>query len=190
MYQKTICGFTLIELMVSLTVAGTLLITAVPALGQFIQNNRIKSQAFELFNAIHRARSEAVKRKIPVVLCRSADPTAAPPSCGGAANTWSSGWFVFASNDGNTSFDAASDSVIGVGTGLAANVSIKTNAAADANVVFNRDGTMAAGGTARFAICDSRGEPYGRQINVASIGTASLLKAYPDTPLNSCDNPG
>ncbi|MGH8520208.1 MAG: pilus assembly FimT family protein, partial [Gammaproteobacteria bacterium] len=74
-------GFTLVELVVTLGVAAILLGMAAPSVSQFLQNNRLKSDTFHLLDSIAVARSEAVKRGSQVVMCRSANPTAAAPVC-------------------------------------------------------------------------------------------------------------
>ncbi|MBN8772197.1 MAG: GspH/FimT family pseudopilin, partial [Thiobacillus sp.] len=62
-------GFTLIELVVTLAVAGILLGIAIPNFQLFVMNNRMASQANDLITALNMARSEAVKRAANVMVC-------------------------------------------------------------------------------------------------------------------------
>ena len=55
-------GFTILELMVTLTVLGILLGVAVPSFSTFVQNSRVTSQTNELVSALNLARSEAIRR--------------------------------------------------------------------------------------------------------------------------------
>jgi len=55
-------GFTLIELMVVLTVLGIMLGIAVPSFKNFIGSQRAKSAAYEMSTSLLYARSEAIKR--------------------------------------------------------------------------------------------------------------------------------
>ena len=80
-------GFTLIELMVTLSVAAILLTVAVPNFQIFVMNNRMATQANDLITALNLARSEAVKRAANVTVCASSNTT----SCTG---TWAQGWIV------------------------------------------------------------------------------------------------
>jgi type IV fimbrial biogenesis protein FimT len=138
---------------------------------------------------IHYARSEAAKRRTRVVLCRSADPTATPPSCGGLSNTWTTGWLVFASGDGNNTYEAATDALLRVGTPANSGLTVVTNSTSNRNLEINPDGTTnEGGGTARFAICDSRGGAHGRQLNVAPVGRPKLRKGSPSAQIN-CTSP-
>ena len=91
-------GFTLVELMVTLTVAVILLALAVPAFNDFVQANRISAQANELVTAINLARDEALKRRQTVSICNSNDGA----TCSG---TWVDGWIVFSNLDGDTTID-------------------------------------------------------------------------------------
>jgi len=59
-------GFTLIELMITLVVLAILLAVGVPSFNNLIENNRVTAQANSLLGAVNLARSEAVKRGVPV----------------------------------------------------------------------------------------------------------------------------
>lgn len=80
-------GFTLIELMVTLSVLALLLGIGVPSFQATIQGNRITTTANDLVAALQFARSEAVRRGVNVTLCASNDQT----TCSGA---WTDGWVV------------------------------------------------------------------------------------------------
>jgi len=87
-------GFTLLELMVVVVLAGLLLGIGVPAMGNYIRNARITGVANDVMVGMHFARSEAIKRRVPVTLCTSASlQSAANPVC--AASAMLTGWIVF-----------------------------------------------------------------------------------------------
>ena len=184
-----VLGLTLVELLLALTVAAILMALGAPALGDFIKNNRLTQSSFDVLKTINLARSEAVKRRVRVILCRSADSTAVAPTCGGTANTWTTGWLVFASGDGNTTYEVATDTLLGIGVVSNDNVTVMTNATSNNNLEFNPDGTTnEGGGTARFAVCDNRGGARGRQINVPPLGRAKFVKGNVTSPIN-CTTP-
>lgn len=182
-------GITIVELVVSLAVVSILVTTGVPAFSNFIQSNRLSESTFDLFGTINLARSEAVKRRTRVVLCRTTNPAATSPSCGGTANTWTKGWLVFAAGDANNTYESATDTLLGTGRVESTDVTVITNSTSNNNLEYNSDGTTnEGGGTARFAVCDKRLGAYGRQINVPPHGRPKFVKGDVDNPI-SCTSP-
>ena len=97
-------GFTLIELLVTLTVIIILSTLAVPALRSFLQNNKAVTQTNLLVTAMNYARSEAVKRRVPVVMCSL---NSAQDACSSSTIAWdTNGWMVFADRDNDGVYDA------------------------------------------------------------------------------------
>jgi len=89
--------------LVTVAVAGVLAMMAVPNMRSFVQNNRLSSASNDLLRSFNLARTEAIKHQTNVVVCASALPTAAAPSCSyGALN----GWIVFQDTNLNWQFDA------------------------------------------------------------------------------------
>ena len=77
-------GFTLIELMVTVSVLAILLAVAAPSFSEFVAGQKVKTAANDLTTALILARSEAIKRNADIVV--------APVT----ADTWASGWNVTA----------------------------------------------------------------------------------------------
>lgn len=73
-------GFTLIELMVTLTVLGIMMGIGVPSFKSFIAGQKVKTATYELMSSLLLARSEAVKRNTNVALTPA------------SATAWAGGW--------------------------------------------------------------------------------------------------
>ena len=81
-------GFTLVELMVALSVLAVLMMMAVPSFRDAGLPSQLRSVANALVGATQLARSEAIKRNAVVTLCVSPDGAA----CG--TGNWQQGWIV------------------------------------------------------------------------------------------------
>jgi type IV fimbrial biogenesis protein FimT len=81
-------GFTLIEMMIAITVAAILLMIAVPSFRNASLSSQLRSAANDFIVSTNFARSEAIKRGAAVTMCVSTDGS----SC--AAGGWEQGWIV------------------------------------------------------------------------------------------------
>jgi type IV fimbrial biogenesis protein FimT len=82
-------GFTLLELLVALAIAGILLSTGVPGWGNWVAEHQLQDRADALLHTLDRARSEAVKRGSRVNVCPDAGG-----GCPGSPAGWESGWTI------------------------------------------------------------------------------------------------
>jgi type IV fimbrial biogenesis protein FimT len=97
-------GYTLIELMLTITVLSILLGLAVPSFLDTVRNNRLISQNNEFISSLNFARSEALKRSGSVSVCASTDEA----SCSGSTD-WTTGRIVFTDTNANGTFDGADE---------------------------------------------------------------------------------
>ncbi|MBL8473333.1 MAG: GspH/FimT family pseudopilin [Rhodocyclaceae bacterium] len=151
-------GFTLVELMATLVVAGILVTMAVPALSNLLNNQRVKTASFDLYTALTYARSEAVKRNTDVKVAPN-------------GTTWSSGWRVL---DG-------SNTVLRSWSGVPSNLAVSELGNATI-ITYTHDGRMPVGtAQARFQIGAANS-----QQTVASRCIQVDLSGRPSTQSGGC----
>lgn len=94
--KETAAGFTLVELLISLSVIGIMMSVGVPLLLTFMEEVQLKSDTNDMFFSLILARSEAVTRNATVSLCKI-NPNS-PESCDNS-KSWESGWIAFVDLD-------------------------------------------------------------------------------------------
>lgn len=144
---------TLVELMIVIALTAIIAGIAIPSYQNLINTNRISSYATNLHSAMLLARTEAITRSRPVVICKSANPNAAAPVCdltpsaNGVNTGWGSGWLIFVDADNNNIFNGL-DILIKVQPGFIptpADGSIVTSTGVEF-IAFNMTGQTTAAG--------------------------------------------
>lgn len=160
-------GFTLVELVVTLTVIAVVTVFGVPALRSIIQTQRITTATNDVISDIHVARSEALRRATPVGLCSSTSGNA----CDGGGG-WQLGRIIFVDENNNQTFDV-NEEIVRSRSALVHNT--LTVPGLPGPLLFNSRGSasnLPLGG-ASFNVCDDRGVSKGRAVNVTQTGHAS-----------------
>lgn len=174
-------GFTLIELVVVLTVIGVLAVVAVPGLRSMVVANRLTAQSNELLAALQSARMESMRRNVRVIVCRSADGT----SCS-SGTTWP-GYIVFVDRNRNDTLDTGE--ILRVGTVEDSQIQLveSSNVTGD-NFAFRPDG-MAREGTsllnARLRFCATVRRPT-QNVRDVVILSGSRFAVEPGSDNNTC----
>jgi type IV fimbrial biogenesis protein FimT len=182
-------GFTLIELLMTVTVAAIMMAIAIPAMGTFLQNQRIASTASTLMYALSYARSEAVKENNPTTL--GVGGIEVCPSLNGAtcdnAGNWSDGWIVLTPNPNI----AGPLQVLG---SLPPGVTVtQTQNPSLPAVIFQGNGMLPSGVIAalgvsyiQFKICDTRAGAFARDVELNATGH---VQASPQVGEDVAGNP-
>jgi type IV fimbrial biogenesis protein FimT len=174
-------GFTLIELMVTMTVLAILLSIAAPSFARLMAANRLTTETNELIGSLNLARGEAVRRAQPVSIAASS-----------AAN-YAIGWKIFPDSngdgapattatdtDGNTlreipAFKGTPTVTRQACTGTAPCTWATSTDSDRGYLVFTERGALKVGKEVRFKVCDpSNTAVLGRMVKVAIVGTVSL----------------
>jgi type IV fimbrial biogenesis protein FimT len=173
-------GFTLLEMMFTVALLATIVGIGLPNLRLFVQNSRMVSAANDILTDFNLARSEAVKRRVPVTLCKSQDLTNCDVD--DAAGPFRS-WIVFV-DDADPSVVAANDGNGAVDTGevilrqraLSSTLTVR-KPANQLRAVFQPSGfpRIETANVNRFLLCDARR-------NTVSVGGNSAARAIQILP--------
>jgi type IV fimbrial biogenesis protein FimT len=168
--HRNTSGFTLLELMVVLAIAGILMAVAIPAMGNFVRNGRITAAANDVMAALHFTRSEATKRRQPVTLCTSNDTINADgsqndnPTC--AASPLLTGWFAFVDLNQNATREAG-EAVLMQREPMDARITARSSVDPFA-VTYLNNGFALNPNQSRLVLCDERGNvPTGGELSSA-----------------------
>jgi len=166
MKRKMPAGFTIIELMITIIVAATLLVIGVPSMRSMILNNRLTTQANTFIGDLSLARLESIKRRRNVYI------TATTPVVN---NEFGGGWTVWADADGDGIRDAGEDLRIT----QAGPTSMTLDSTTGVNPIqFNSSGGLNSAVSIFFNLCDDRTGETGRQISISVVGRVSLNRQY------------
>lgn len=101
--MKSNQGFSLIELLVTISIVAILLAAVVPSFSRSIANTHIATVRDNLISSLQFARSEAISRNVAVALCPSTDGA----NCT-ASSDWADGWIIYLDEDTGTNSEPPS----------------------------------------------------------------------------------
>lgn len=174
-------GMTLLELIVTLLIAGILLAVAVPAFTSLITSSRLSSYANELISSLHLTRSEAIKRNSRAVMCPS--ETGASCSTDGG---WQLGWLIFHDPNNNAALDDG-ETVISARQALPSGLWVKSTEPTAKYISYAPSGgakkISGAWQSGTLTLCnESESSSLARKIIISSTGRPRTEK----TTLASC----
>jgi type IV fimbrial biogenesis protein FimT len=101
MSRQYIRGFTLVELMVTISIVAVMATIAIPSFQEFIRQTRVTTQTNDFITVLNYARSEAIKQGRSVIVCKSTNSVACV-----AGGNWGQGWLAYIDANGNDAKDA------------------------------------------------------------------------------------
>ncbi|MGV6816336.1 MAG: GspH/FimT family pseudopilin [Thiotrichales bacterium] len=154
-------GLTLAELLVTLSVSGVIVQTAVTSLSGFMTANLLSTQANGIMSNLFIARSEAVKRNARVIMRRT-----------GAR--WEEGWITFVDSNDNGLYET-SEKLLAQQGRLPGRLTLQGNRPLAQYVSYvgsgqsqKLSGAMQAG---RFMLCDQTGQSHPQHARTIVIST-------------------
>jgi type IV fimbrial biogenesis protein FimT len=149
-------GFSLLELMITITVVAILLAIAVPSFRDVIRRNQVSSASNELLASIAYARTEAIDRGQLVSICPSADGAA----CTASGQAYEPGWIIYTYPAGaasaNKAYAAASSTLLRA-IGARAGVSIQSGGTTNSVITFGQQGQLRPSTALTFVTCARTG---------------------------------
>jgi type IV fimbrial biogenesis protein FimT len=172
-------GVTLLELLCVLAIAGAIATWGVPGFRDVLLNARRTSNINGFVAAVQLSRSEAAKRGMPIVLCKTLDRRA----CAGSEHHFDSGWMVFVNTDEVRPPDRAPDEELLYFHAPSTEESITSNRRL---FEFRAFGWRSTNGTVTF--CDARGDADARAVIVSYTGRPRVAAEGPGGRTLLCPN--
>ena len=174
-------GFTLLELMTTLSIAAILMSVAVPALRSFITNSAQTGAINDFVSSMHLARNTAITTNARVTVCASI----AGATCQEAA--WDNGWIIFADENSNQVVDG--DERI-IGTSAAVDGLTIKSGDFSRYLMYRPNGRIMNnsinGNAGEFTVCDYRGTDHAKIVIVDLSGRPRLSETQASGDAPSC----
>ena len=163
-------GWTLIELILVMTVIGVLGALAAPALGHAIARQRVLGAGNEFVGALHYARTAAVSAGARVIVCPSSDGARCAPD-----TRWDGCWLIAVDRDRDDQPDAA-PLLRGGG-----DVSLRILSTRGRTRLAFRPSGGATGSNVTFTLCQAGRADTARQLVMSNSGRLRNATANPAT---------
>ncbi|KGJ88150.1 GspH/FimT family pseudopilin [Thalassotalea sp. ND16A] len=158
-------GFSLIEVLITIAIAGILSSVALPAMFDMIKSSQMSTQANDIHRAFVIARSEAIKRGVAVTVCTI---NTAQDNCSNKSG-WENGWIIR-----EVDTVAGVDPIISIHYALPDNYTIHgTTDDFESNVVFTASGNTKSSG--ELVVCYNNSvDSHSRTIAIGRFGKVSV----------------
>ncbi len=194
-------GFTIVELLVTVSMIAIVLAVGVPAVNTTIRNSVLTAGINEFVAALNFARGESIKRGVNVTVRKTSSMTCTSTTCTCTTTStvgYEGGWQVFTDANADGCEDPTTDSVLRVHESLKTLYTLWGNSSVKNYISYQPDGTSQNFGS--FALCDgtqaltstaARGlvvNTLGRA-TMATVDSNGILQNSSGTEFNSCASP-
>jgi type IV fimbrial biogenesis protein FimT len=161
--KKLIKGFTIIELLISITIIGILTAIASPGLGQFIVKLRVDNEISEIHRLVLTARNSAINSGENVTLCPLNGIT--------CSDNWQNELSVFLNSEStlvnNNTYDSVNEEWVKVKAKIASG---DTLIFSQGLIIFAPTGRLVSGGNSNFSYCPKGNSNLSRGIEISLSG--------------------
>jgi type IV fimbrial biogenesis protein FimT len=163
-------GFTLAELLTSLSITSVMGLGVIPGMIEIVSNNRITSTTNTFISHLYLTRSEAIKTGHNVIMC----PSKLRDQCN-KSSEWHHGWIVFVDTNQNLQYDS-NERLIQVHEATS-RVDIRSGSRRY-RVKYRPEGSSYSSNTT-FTFCDERGADSARAIILSPSGRPRSSRVNP-----------
>tara|TARA_R110002049_G_scaffold252264_1_gene427132 strand:+ start:267129 stop:267677 length:549 start_codon:yes stop_codon:yes gene_type:complete len=171
--RKYVPGFTVIELMLTIAVAGVILSLGVPSFIGLVERNQLTSGINEFISSMSLARSEAIKRNQRVSIC----PSSNGETCAG--NQYENGWIIYVDRNSNGSRQTGSEELIWVSDALPERMTLRGDGCCGNSIPYLASGQI-SGIAGNIHLCKENDADRSRKITINTFGRARLDSAGSD----------
>jgi type IV fimbrial biogenesis protein FimT len=159
-------GFTMIEMVIVMAIAGVLIAIGVPSFNDLVLSTRVKNATSDIYGSLILARSEAIKR--------NADVTVSP-----VGGTWATGWTVVASGTTISTQDAVTN----------VRIECPSGTSCAQTVTYRRDGRLTTATAQFFVDVATPSSPRRVSPRCVVIGISGQINVLADNNLDgNCSN--
>ncbi|OKY25750.1 GspH/FimT family pseudopilin [Thalassotalea sp. PP2-459] len=166
MSNKYNAGFTMIELLVTVTILGIASIIAIPALNQFIIKNKTDNEAIYLQRFVLTARNAAINSGQQVTIC--------PLNAGTCTNDWSKDISMFINTTDPSKYDAAAETMVKVKDQISSGDKLLFNDGA--TLIYSPTGRLVNGRNISLIYCPKAHHSMARGVTISLSGRAYITQ--------------
>ena len=170
-------GFTLLEMIITLSISTILTTTAIPAFHQLVQRTRLTTEINTFVGQLHYTRSEAIKRGVRAIMCRSSNGKSCERTAG-----WEKGWIIFADYNANRELDGP-DELLFVEKGEENGITITSGRRR--RIVYQNTG-QSPGSNGTYVFCDPDYPEYAKAVIISNTGRPRISTVRPDGTSLAC----
>ncbi|MCX4026721.1 GspH/FimT family pseudopilin [Endozoicomonas sp. SM1973] len=165
--KKEISGFTLVELLITLTVLSITVNFVVPSFDSLIRSYKLRAETNNLIASLYLAKSEAIKRNQTITI----------GVAGAKQSRWEEGWQIYTDveKNGNTDFNPSEDKLIKKIVDVKQGIYIASNSQQNNYISFRHNGMLAgAQRQISFYVCGINENDKNREVMVSLMGRPSV----------------
>ncbi|MCK5727029.1 MAG: GspH/FimT family protein [Thiotrichaceae bacterium] len=171
-------GFTLIEIIITIAIAGILVTVAMPSYKQMSSSNAIQSFSFKFTGALQLAQSESIRRGVRVSII--------PHQTASSGRQWINGWDIIEDNNNSGVYDTGEE-LIRTHTPTKMQAVLQANSSAFATFIsFLPTGSVlgaSAVTTGSFSLCsENLSTSISRLIDIERSGNVLVSTSSPHCP--------